>query len=72
MVTTFVFDTVPTMTKNSWKTTLGGLLLTLGSTLSNSSEPWLHVAGTIMLAASGLFLAQARDNNVSSEDAGAK
>ena len=56
----------------SWKTTLGGFLLAIGQGLTQTGEPWSSLAGTVVTAVGGLFLAQARDNGVSSEEAGAK
>ena len=56
----------------SWKTTLFGALSACGLGLSQSTDPLLHtignVLGPISLALAGLF---ARDNNVTSEQAGA-
>jgi hypothetical protein len=49
----------------SWKTTIGGLLGALGTTLSGYSDPTVHLVGTV-LTAIGLFLlgVSAKDNNV--------
>lgn len=56
----------------SWKTTLGGLFLTLGTVLSQTENEYAALAGTILIGVSGVLLGQARDNNVSSEEVGAK
>lgn len=57
----------------SWKTTLGGILASVGITLGNSEDKTLALIGQI-LAAAGTFIIglSARDNGVSSESAGAK
>lgn len=58
--------------KSSWKTTVAGAVAALGAYFSSMPDTWAHVAGQIMTAAGtfliGLF---ARDNNVTSEQAGA-
>jgi hypothetical protein len=57
----------------SWKTTVGGLMLTIGTSLTQVHDPiWLSYVGTVIVGLSGLFLSQARDNNVSSKTVGAK
>ena len=57
----------------SWKTTTGGLMLTIGTSLTQVTDPyWASYLGTIIVGLSGLFLSQARDNNVKSESVGAK
>lgn len=51
----------------NWKTTLGGILAALGTSLINLHDPaWLSIVGQI-LQASGLFLlgVTAKDFNVS-------
>lgn len=58
----------------SWKTTVAGALAALGAYLVTVNEPsWLPTLGKILAGAStaaiGFF---ARDNNVTSEQAGAK
>jgi hypothetical protein len=65
------------MKKKSWKTTLGGLAVILGgisSALSQFNDG--DVAGAIQTLVvalpAGLALLAARDNNVTSEQAGAK
>ncbi len=58
----------------SWKTTLGGALAALGQYLETIDSPaWLNIVGRV-LSMGGVFLigVSARDNGVSSEDAGAK
>lgn len=61
-------------TMKSWKTTLGGVMLAIGTPLANVTSPnWVHLLGLALTTAGGLILgASARDNNVSSEDAGLK
>ena len=59
--------------KKSWKTTVGGLMLTIGTSLTQVQEPyWVSYMGTMIVGLSGLFLSQARDNDVKSESVGAK
>ncbi|MFH1067839.1 MAG: hypothetical protein V1746_08045 [bacterium] len=58
----------------SWKTTLFGALAALGVYLENLTEPsWMPMVGKVLVMIStflvGLF---ARDNSVTSEQAGAK
>lgn len=58
----------------SWKTTLGGALGALGTYLATVHDPaWVAIVGQVLIGL-GMFIvgATARDNNVSSEDAGAK
>jgi len=60
--------------KGSWKTTLGGAIGALGTFLSTQHDPaWLSIVGQILIGL-GMFImgASARDNNVSSEEVGAK
>lgn len=58
----------------SWKTTLAGALGALGTWMQNQADPaWLPFVGQILLGASMFLIgAFSRDNNVSSEKAGAK
>lgn len=58
----------------SWKTTLGGIMLAIGTPLSTVTTPnWVHLLGLSLTTAGGLLLGvSARDNNVSSEQAGIK
>lgn len=59
--------------KSSWKTTLGGILLGVGTPLAAAGEGIFATIGTVMMAVGGILLGvTARDNSVSSEDAGAK
>tara|TARA_R110000868_G_scaffold403880_1_gene681574 strand:- start:202 stop:540 length:339 start_codon:yes stop_codon:yes gene_type:complete len=61
------------MKKSSWKTTLGGLLMAGGPALKGMLPAQWDWIGDALLAIGGLIVgASARDNNVSSEDAGAK
>ncbi len=58
----------------SWKTLTAGLVAAIGLYLSKQTDPaWLHSLGDILsmvgTAGTGFF---ARDNNVTSEQAGAK
>ena len=59
--------------KTSWKTTLSGLISAVGAYLKTQTDPaWLATLGNLLtyagLAGMGIF---ARDNNVTSEQAGA-
>ena len=58
----------------SWKTTLFGAITALGAYLITCNDPsWLPLVGKALTVAGPLlFGAFARDNNVSSEQAGAK
>jgi len=61
------------MKKASWKTTLGGAILALGPVIKHSVTPDLAWLGDAAMTLGALILgAAARDNNVSSEQAGAK
>ena len=56
----------------NWKTTLGGILISLGTILQSSESTWSSI-GTIMVAVGGLLAgASARDWNVTSERSGAQ
>jgi hypothetical protein len=58
---------------NSWKTTLGGLLTAAGGALAHAGNPYLTAFGEILLIVGPIVLgASARDNSVTSEQAGAK
>lgn len=59
------------MKKTSWKSTLGGILLALSPASKSLPDQW-HWVGEAMIALGGLLLSQGRDNNVTSEEAGAK
>lgn len=61
----------------SWKTTLGGSLVTVGTALTaahmfGGMPSWLGACGAALTAAGGVWLSFARDNHVTSEQAGAK
>lgn len=58
----------------SWKTTLGGLLGAIGTYLLTVQDPaWVQMVGMVVNALGLLILGgSARDNTVTSEDAGAK
>ena len=57
----------------SWKTTLGGILLALGTPLAGLvEESWVKYVGIGMITLGGLLMSQARDHNVSSEDEGVR
>lgn len=57
----------------SWKTSAAGFVAALGAAMSLSEHKGVHAIG-VLLAGLGSFLTglAARDNNVTSEDAGAK
>lgn len=55
----------------SWKTTLGGLLLALGQVIA-FPEPWGWVNHALTAIGGLLMGTAARDNSVTSEEAGAK
>jgi len=61
------------LTKTSWKTTLGGILLALGTPLAAAGEGWVRGLGMILATLGGLLAGvAARDNSKSSEDVGTK
>ncbi len=60
------------MTK-SWKTTLGGILLAIGGFFLTQDFAFAEIIASVVNAVGALLLGtQARDNDVSSEDAGVK
>ncbi len=57
----------------SWKTSLGGLLMAVGAALQTAGvemgTPWMSIAGGILLAAAGFFTGlSARDNDKSRDN----
>jgi len=59
--------------KTSWKTTLGGILLAVGTPLAAAGEGWVRALGIVLASLGGLLAGvSARDNSKSSEDVGAK
>lgn len=60
--------------KGSWKTSLAGIVGAIGVALSNADGPaWLNIAGQVLMGAAALGAGMsARDNAVTSEEAGAK
>ena len=57
----------------SWKTTLGGILLALGTPLAGLvEESWVKYVGIALMTLGGLLVSQARDHNGSSEDEGVR
>lgn len=57
----------------SWKTTLGGILLGIGTPLAGAGEGIYKTIGLILATIGGVLLGvTARDNKVSSEDVGVK
>lgn len=60
------------MNKKSWKTTVAGLLAAIGAVLAKSDDHTLSTIGGILVPAGALLTGMfARDNNVTSEQAGA-
>lgn len=60
------------MKKTSWKTTAGGVLAIAAIVVQNWFPQYAGILNTISGIAVSLGLIAARDNDVSSEDAGAK
>lgn len=61
------------MNKTSWKTTIGGILMGAAPLVPSLLPPSWHWLKDALLGIGGLVLgASARDNNVTSEDVGAK
>jgi hypothetical protein len=57
----------------SWKTTLGGWLIAIGTPMTQVNDPtWVGLLGITFVTLGGVFMTQARDNNVTSEEAHAK
>lgn len=56
----------------SWKTTFGGALLALGAFFLTQDFALAEIVGTVLNVLGGLFVGGfARDNDVTSEEAGA-
>jgi len=57
----------------SWKTTIGGLVSSIGGILTQVSDPpWMHQVGQLCLSLGPAIIGfSARDDSVSSEKAGA-
>jgi hypothetical protein len=56
----------------SWKTTVGGLLMAAGMSVLDNPDPRIHLAAKVCEALGAALLGMsARDNNVTSEQAGA-
>lgn len=60
------------MKKTSWKTNLAGIVAIVSACLSHFFPEYSEVWKTLIGAATGLGLLSARDNGVTSEQAGAK
>jgi len=61
------------MKKRSWKTTLGGAVLALSPVIKQAVKPEYAWLGDAAMTLGALILgAAARDNNVTSEQAGAR
>lgn len=60
--------------KKSWKTTLGGVLIALGTAMTQAQGvEWLPSVGAALVAIGALIGGvSARDNKVNSKDAGAE
>lgn len=56
----------------SWKTTVGGLIALLGTTLAATWPEYSKIGTFLASFGAGLGLLFARDNKVTSEQAGAK
>lgn len=56
----------------SWKTTIGAALIALGAAITQIDPTWAKWGGLIGAAGGFFGLLFARDNNVTSEQAGAK
>ena len=60
------------MKKSSWKTTVGGMFIAGAPIVGPLLPDQWHWVSAAMITLGGLFLTQARDNNVTSEDVGAR
>ena len=58
----------------SWKTTIGGCLVAVGTVVVQISSPaWVPVVGTALVAIGSVFMGtSARDNKVTSEEVNKK
>lgn len=59
-------------TKFSWKTSAAGFIAIAGTAISQFKPEWAGLFSQIVAIATGIGLLSARDNNVTSEQAGAK
>jgi hypothetical protein len=61
------------MKKKSWRTTIGGIVSLIGGFIPLVPFPGSAIVGPIVIGIGGLITgSQARDNGVTSEEAGAK
>lgn len=69
-----IYNQIKHLDMKSWRTTLSGAIAALGSYLITLDDPaWLQVGGQVLLALGMLLMGgTARDNKVTSKEAGAE